>query len=108
MACERKHDEIYILGFDYQGHKNDKIPQRTQFNNIYKDTRNYKKSTDDATFYGNWMSQTKRCLQDFKDTKFLRVIPKDWFSPKDLTWNENLNNVIMTDFLANFSLEQKT
>ena len=108
LACEKGFKTIYLLGFDYAGFNNDKKGAGKQFNNLFKDTRNYKKSTDEATFYGNWMSQTKRCLQDFKDTKFLRVIPKDWFSPKDLTWNENLNNVIMTDFLANFSLEQKT
>ena len=108
LACDRKFKEIYMLGFDYRGYPDKKSSNRQRFNNLFKDTRNYKKSTDEATFYGNWMSQTKRCLQDFKDTKFLRVMPKDWFSPKDLTWNENLSNVIITDFLTNFNLQLKT
>ena len=75
MACDRKFKEIYILGFDYQGYRDKKATNRHKFNNMFKDTRNYKKSTDEATFYGNWMNQTKRCLTDFKNVKFYRVIP---------------------------------
>ena len=108
MACERKHTEIYLLGFDYQGHRDAKMANRNKFNNLYKDTRNYKKSQDEGTFYGNWMNQTKRCLQDFKDINFTRVIPKDWFSPKDLTWNKNLTTTLIPEFLAKFNLEIKT
>ena len=108
MACERKHPEIYILGFDYQGHRDEKYANRKMFNNLYKDTRNYKKSSEEGTFYGNWMNQTKRCLQDFKDINFTRVIPKDWFSPKDLTWNKNLTTTLIPEFLAKFNLEIKT
>ena len=107
MACERKFSEIYILGFDYQGHKDEKKANRHRFNNLYKDTRNYKKSTDDNTFYGNWMNQTKRCLQDFKDVKFVRVTLKGGFQPKDLVWNKNLKHIIIEEFLAKFSLSKK-
>ena len=107
LACDRKHDEIYILGFDYQGHKNDKAPQRTQFNNLYKDTRNYKKSKDESTFYGNWMNQTKRCLQDFKKINFTRVTPSSGFKPKDLEWNDNLKHATTEEFLAKFNLRIK-
>ena len=71
MACEQGFKEIYILGFDYQGHNDGK---RFKLNNIFGDSRNYKKRNDEATFYGNWMNQTKRCLQDFKDVQFHRVI----------------------------------
>ena len=83
MACEHGFKEIYILGFDYQGHKDGK---RFKLNNLFGDTRNYKKRNEEATFYGNWMNQTKRCLQDFKDVRFHRVIPKGWFRPKDIEW----------------------
>src|SRR6056300_1527599 len=56
LACDKGFKEIYILGFDYQGHseKQNKAT-RFRFNNVFKDTRNYKKSNDEATFYGNWM-----------------------------------------------------
>ena len=107
MACERKFSEIYILGFDYQGHKDEKKANRHRFNNLYKDTRNYKKSTDDNTFYGNWMNQTKRCLQDFKDIKFVRVLLKGGFQPKDLDWNKNLKHTIIEEFLVKFNLSKK-
>ena len=101
MACEHGFKEIYILGFDYQGHQDGK---RFKLNNMFGDTRNYKKKNDEATFYGNWMNQTKRCLQDFKDVQFHRVIPKGWFAPKDLDWNGKIDHVITEQFLAKFDL----
>ena len=67
LACDHGFKEIYILGFDYQGLHEDSKNNRFRFNNIFEDTRNYKKSNDEATFYGNWMNQTKSVLQDFQD-----------------------------------------
>ena len=106
MACDHGHKEIYILGFDYQGHSVEK-GDRKMFNNIFKDTRNYKRSKDDATFYGNWMNQTKKCLQSYKHIKFHRVIPKGWFQPKDLEWKGNIDHPTTEEFLAKFNLEIK-
>ena len=104
MACERKHDEIYILGFDYIGH----IDRQTKkFNNLFKDTRNYKKSKDEGTFYGNWMNQTKKCLQDFKKINFTRVIPNGWFKPKDLEFNDNIKHNTTEEFLTKFNIQIK-
>jgi len=102
MACEHGFKEIYILGFDYQGHNDGK---RFKLNNMFGDTRNYKKRNDEATFYGNWMNQTKRCLQDFKDVNFHRVIPKGWFQPKDLGWAGNIDHPTTEEFLAKFDLQ---
>ena len=102
MACEHGFKEIYILGFDYQGLNQGK---RFTLNNIFGDTRNYKKRNDEATFYGNWMNQTKRCLQDFKDVQFHRVIPKGWFKPKDLGWAGNIDHPTTEEFLAKFDLQ---
>jgi len=104
MACEHGFKEIYILGFDYQGHNDGK---RFKLNNMFGDTRNYKKRNDEATFYGNWMNQTKRCLQDFKDVNFHRVIPKGWFQPKDLGWAGNIDHPTTEDFLSKFDLQIK-
>ena len=104
MACDHGYKQIYILGFDYQGFQQQ---NSYKFNNVFKDTRNYKRSKDEATFYGNWMNQTKRCLKDFPTIKFTRVIPKDWFSPKDLTWNENLSQLHTEEFLSKFTLKIK-
>lgn len=107
MACERGYKEIYVLGFDYQGHTDAQKNNRNKFNNVFKDTRNYKRSKDEATFYGNWMNQTKRILNDFQDVKFHRVIPKGWFQPKDLDWKNNLSTLTIQEFLDKFKLEKK-
>ena len=104
MACEHGFKEIYILGFDYQGHNQGK---RFTLNNIFGDSRNYKRRNDEATFYGNWMNQTKRCLQDFKDVKFHRVIPKGWFRPKDIEWAGNMHHPTTEEFLSKFDLQIK-
>ena len=104
MACEHGFKEIYILGFDYQGHGDGK---RFKLNNMFGDTRNYKKRNEEATFYGNWMNQTKRCLKDFPDTKFHRVIPKGWFQPKDIEWAGNIDHPSTEEFLAKFDLQIK-
>jgi len=107
LACDKQFKEIYILGFDYQGHNDGTNKSRFKFNNVFKDTRNYKKSQDEATFYGNWMNQTKRVLDDYKDVKFYRVIPKGWFTPKDLDWKENCKHITTEDFLSKFGINIK-
>ena len=104
MACEQGFKEIYILGFDYQGHNDGK---RFKLNNIFGDSRNYKKRNDEATFYGNWMNQTKRCLQDYQDINFHRVIPKGWFKPNDIDRPDNIDHPTTEDFLAKFDLQIK-
>tara|TARA_A100001011_G_C14241963_1_gene813657 strand:+ start:905 stop:1540 length:636 start_codon:yes stop_codon:yes gene_type:complete len=108
MACDHGFKEIYILGFDYQGHKADGKNQGYRFNNIYKDTRNYKKSNEQATFHGNWLNQTKRCVNDFADVRFHRVIPKGWFLPKDLAGKftkGNITHPTTEEFLTKFNLK---
>ena len=107
LACDLGYKDIYILGFDYQGLKENSKNNRYKLNNIFGDSRNYKKRNDEATFYGNWMNQTKRCLQDFKDVQFHRVIPEGWFKPKDLEWNGNIDHPTTEQFLAKFDLKIK-
>ena len=105
MACDHGHKEIYILGFDYMGHtENDKSNGRKMFNNVFKDTRNYKRSKDDATFYGNWLNQTKKILQDYPKVTFHRVIPKHWFQPKDLEWKGNIDHPTTEEFREKFKV----
>ena len=104
MACDRGFKEIYILGFDYQGLSEGGKNNRFKVNNLFKDSRNYKKGNEQATFFGNWMNQTKKCLQDYPDVKFHRVIPKDWFQPKDLQWKGNIDHPSTEEFLQKFNL----
>ena len=107
MACEQGFKEIYILGFDYQGISDGANKNRFKLNNIFGGTRNYKKINDEATFYGNWMNQTKRCLQDFQDVKFHRVIPQGWFKPNDIDRPDNIDHVTIEEFLGKFELQIK-
>ena len=51
------------------------------------------------------MNQTKRILQDHPKVEFIRVIPKNWFRPKDLDWKENLKTIIMTEFLELYKIK---
>ena len=53
LASTHKPKIIFILGFDYKG-----LNQGKSVNNMYADTPNYKKSTDKATYYNNWLKQT--------------------------------------------------
>ena len=104
MACDHGFKEIYILGFDYQGLSENEKKSRFKVNNLFKDTRNYKKGNEQATFFGNWMNQTKKCLQDFKDVQFHRVIPTGWFKPKDIEWKGNIDHPSTEEFLQKFNL----
>jgi hypothetical protein len=104
LACDQGFKEIYILGFDYQGLSEGNKNNRFRVNNVFKDTRNYKKGNEQATFFGNWMNQTKKCLQDFKDVQFHRVIPTGWYQPKDLAWKDNIDHPSTDEFLDKFNL----
>ena len=90
---------IYIMGFDYQGHVKDAKNKRFGFNNVFKDSRNYKKSTDEATYHGNWLNQTKRVLTDYPEIQFRRVIRKEAFKPHDLEFSANFKHLDIDEFL---------
>ena len=107
MAADKKFTTIYILGFDYQGHTRGDRNKNFAFNNVFKDTRNYKKSTEEATFHGNWMNQTKRVLNDYKHIKFFRVVPPNAFKPHDLEFNDNFKHMDMDEFLRLHGIQRQ-
>lgn len=96
FAASRGHREIFILGFDYQGIEG-------KFNNVYADTFNYKKSTDSATFHGNWLSQTERTIREFSKITFYRVIDDNGYIPPQLNSQlTNLHHISFKDFEKKF------
>jgi len=105
-ACDNNMTNIYILGFDYQGHLREPGNKNrgATFNNVFKDSHNYKKSRDEATYYGNWLNQTKRIMQDYPTVQFNRVIYKDAFKPSDLEHYKNFKNIEIEEFLTKFNL----
>lgn len=97
LASEHKYETIFILGFDYRGLDDGKL-----LNNIYADTMNYKKSTDQATFFGNWMRQTKNVIQTHPDINFVRVIAPDNYKPEELNTFDNYSEMLIDDFIKLF------
>lgn len=98
FACTQGHRELYIFGFDYLG-------DNGKFNNVYADTYNYKKSSDTATFYGNWLSQTEKVIKEFKKNKFYRVINEGDFMPDKLGPGlNNLTHITYPEFAKQFSV----
>jgi hypothetical protein len=92
FAASNGHLKINILGFDFQGIDG-------KFNNVYADTYNYKKSNEAATYYGNWLNQTQRIIEEFKHIKFTRVVEEDAYHPEIFTDLKNLNTVSYDEFL---------
>ena len=108
MAADKKFTTIYILGFDYQGHPRDGSKKSFYFNNVFKDSRNYKKSKDEATYYGNWMNQTKRVLTDYPHIQFFRVVPPNAFKPHDLEFNTNFKHLDIDEFLRIHNIQRQS
>lgn len=99
LACQHFYDKIFILGFDYQGLDNNK-----KVNNLYVDTPNYKKSSEGATYYGNWLNQTNKVIKENPSIEFIRVIAKDNYIPQELNKNNNFKHMFIEDFKIKFNL----
>lgn len=99
LASQHGYKTIYILGFDYRGLENGK-----RFNNVYADTMNYKKSIDGATFFGNWLRQTKSVIQENSKIHFIRVIASDNYQPEELNKFNNFSTITVDIFKKIHSL----
>lgn len=99
LASQHTYDKIFVLGFDYRG-----LNEGKTFNNIYADTANYKKSTDGATFFGNWLRQTASVVKDHSHIQYYRVITPDNYCPEELNKFNNLNTIFVEDFKKMFSI----
>lgn len=96
FAAQNNHRDIYILGFDYHG-------LNGKFNNVYADTFNYKKSSDSATFFGNWLNQTEKIIRENRNTKFYRVVTKNCHVPDKLgPIHGNLSHITYDEFNQKF------
>jgi hypothetical protein len=99
LASLETPDTVYILGFDYQGTGQ----SNSYFNNVYADTKNYKKSSDRATFHGNWANQTANIIRKNPKIKYVRVtIEKDPFKPDPIKYLPNLLNITVEKFKKTF------
>lgn len=100
FAAQHGYPEIYILGFDYKG-----LGDNNKYvNNLYAGTPNYKKQKDGATYFGNWLRQTKQVIKDHPNTTFYRVIAPDNYCPPELNNFNNLKTILVNDFKKKFTL----
>jgi len=100
LASQHGYESIYILGFDYQGLEDGK-----KFNNVYANSMNYKKSQDSATFFGNWLRQTKTVIKDHPKIRYKRVITADNYCPEELNRFDNFKTICREDFEKIFNLK---
>lgn len=99
LASQHNYKKIFILGFDYKG-----LNEGKTVNNIYADTKNYKKSTESATYYGNWLRQTTSILKENSKIHYYRVITPDIWVPQELNKFNNLSTIFVEDFKKMFNL----
>ena len=97
LASTHSAQDIYILGFDYQG-IDDKI------NNLYADTPNYKKSNERATYHGNWLNQTVITCQKFSQKRYIRVLGDNPYIPKEFSKLDNLSHITVEEFKKIFEI----
>jgi hypothetical protein len=90
-AAMDNNTHIFILGFDYTG-------INEMVNNVYADTTNYKRSTDPATYHGNWKKQTETVFSEFPDINFIRVVGKNCLCPPEWKMINNYKQVSYTEF----------
>ena len=96
LASQHGYDAIYIIGFDYEG-LNGKV------NNIYADTPNYKRSSDQATYFGNWANQTEKILREFTGQRYYRVCQRDVFTPDNVQRvTNNFSHTFFEEFEVKF------
>ena len=99
FASQHGYSKIFILGFDYQGLI---TGDRKLVNNIYAGTPNYKKTTDTATYYGNWLKQTCTVIRENPHITFYRVILPDNYIPTELNNFNNLKHINVDEFKKMF------
>lgn len=99
LSVQHGYKKIFILGFDYAG-----LDENKRVNNIYSDTQNYKKSTDGATYYGNWLKQTCQVIRENSKIAFYRVILPDNLIPVELNKFSNLKHITVEEFKNMFNI----
>lgn len=90
LACQLNFKNLYIIGFDL-------YPQGHNVNNIYKDTKNYSKSSDRPVDPNYWIYQISKIINHYKNINFNFYNLDNWKMPDD--WNKknvfykNINHI---------------
>ena len=59
---------------------------------------------DGATFFGNWLRQTKSVINENSNTNYIRVIAPDNYNPEELNKSKNYSLCKISDFKKIFQL----
>ena len=93
---DHQHSKIYILGFDFEGIEG-------KINNLYANTKNYKRSEEVATYHGNWSRQTGIVIQKNVGKRYIRVVEnKEDYCPDNLRPLGNLSHITVAEFTEKF------
>ena len=104
MASSHGYETVYMLGMDFRGRPDDK-GQYSRVNNMFRDTQNYKRSTDSATYFGNWERQTLTTIKNNPKIRYIRVLEQEGdFIPKHLKDLDNLEHISIAEFKNQFEL----
>jgi hypothetical protein len=94
IAAQDGHDRIYLLGYDMGPNGNNR------FNNVYAGTEFYKSPEASPTYTGNWIRQLAGVVQDFPNTKFIRVCGPLTADIKEFKNISNFEHIDMRTFLT--------
>lgn len=94
-AADDPHRPVYLIGFDLVG-------VNGHFNNMYADTPHYKLSTQEPTFYGNWVNQILKISHQFDNTNFIRVGPDSQYRPPEWT-RHNIKFISIDEFCSSIN-----
>ena len=97
LAAEDGYSVVYFVGFDMGPNTNQK------FNNVYADSEFYKKSSAPPTFTGNWIRQIKTVINDYPNTKFIRVTGPTSATVNEFDGIQNLTHMSLSDFLSHIN-----
>ena len=92
LACLDGHTDIFLIGFDL-GTTNG------MFNNVYVDTKFYKKQLEPPTFAGNWVRQLIELAKEFDNVNFTRIEGPESAFVKQFVSLPNMNIQSMDKFL---------
>ena len=93
----KEQNYLFLIGFDFKGINN-------KINNICAGMENYLSKDSDATFYGNWLRQTKQVIKENPNIQYIRVKLADNFEPEELNIFLNYKTITVDQFKTQLNL----
>tara|TARA_B100000085_G_scaffold285242_1_gene320606 strand:- start:5134 stop:5721 length:588 start_codon:yes stop_codon:yes gene_type:complete len=91
LAAQSEANYLFLIGMDLKGVNN-------KINNIYAGTQHYKPKNADAMYFGNWVDQLNRIIQQTQNKRFMQVNPLNNFTDDSLRKNSNFETMSLDEF----------